>query len=783
MAQNVVLKPALVQKFRAAMSRGRAAFFSAPCGFGKTTTAQALVEGRKVCYLSASDPGFALPPQENGWNTLIVDDLHNLVRERDQETLCDLIREHTRRRFVLLSRGMVPGWLLPFQFAGLMTVFDCWDLALGQEETRAMLSQYRVEVSDLDLREIQKVSRGCPMPLVLLVRHLLREGAYNERMADQVRRELFLYFEDRVFRPLDLDTQELLLDLAPFETFGPELARMVSGNPKAGELLGQCQRASTCMLQEHLDQYHFWPVFRRFLLWEMEQTFDEEKRKNLYSRGGLYYELNEDYGKAMACYSKSGEQGKISQLLIKNAEMHPGMGHMEDTAPYYQALPEKEILTSPALMQAMSMQCSVSLDLEGSERWYQALQDFANSRRRTDGAGREARSRLAWLDLALPQRDVEGMIDLFPKVFRLLCNRDIRLPAFSVTSTLPSLLDGGKDFSPWSKKDDLLYAALKVPVEGVLGRDGVCMADCALAESKFEKGENVKDRVLSLMANLEKVRRSGTPDIEFAIVGLLARIQMDSGRADDARQTLLTLRERFEANGENRFLPNLDAMLCRVYLYLGDDSQVSRWYREKAPKNPQKISSLRRYQYITQARVELAMGDENRALLTLAPLSPYFETCRRYILSIHIHLISAIAKNRMGEGDWQNDLRAALDTASEYHFIRTVSQYGAAILPLMGNLDWDGDKAFLKQLMTALRIQAACYPNYLRPYQSMNAHLSPTELQVLRLLCADKSNAEIGAILGIKVPTVKVHVSHILDKLGVKRRAEAKTAAQRLHLS
>ncbi|HIY16662.1 MAG TPA: LuxR C-terminal-related transcriptional regulator [Candidatus Intestinimonas stercorigallinarum] len=54
---------------------------------------------------------------------------------------------------------------------------------------------------------------------------------------------------------------------------------------------------------------------------------------------------------------------------------------------------------------------------------------------------------------------------------------------------------------------------------------------------------------------------------------------------------------------------------------------------------------------------------------------------------------------------------------------------------------------------------------------------------MLRLLCADKSNAEIGEILGIRLPTVKVHVSHILEKLGVKRRTEAKTAAQRLHLN
>ena len=33
--------------------------------------------------------------------------------------------------------------------------------------------------------------------------------------------------------------------------------------------------------------------------------------------------------------------------------------------------------------------------------------------------------------------------------------------------------------------------------------------------------------------------------------------------------------------------------------------------------------------------------------------------------------------------------------------------------------------------------------------------------------------------MDIKLPTVKTHVSHILDKLGVSRRSEAKTAAKK----
>ena len=60
--------------------------------------------------------------------------------------------------------------------------------------------------------------------------------------------------------------------------------------------------------------------------------------------------------------------------------------------------------------------------------------------------------------------------------------------------------------------------------------------------------------------------------------------------------------------------------------------------------------------------------------------------------------------------------------------------------------------------------------------------LTAAELQVLRLICADKSNAEIGDILDIRLSTVKTHVSSVLSKLGVSRRSEARTAAKKLWL-
>ena len=782
MIENIIIKPSVQKRFDSFMAHGRVLFFSAPCGFGKTVLADALLRGRNVLRQSAADPDCAIPPSAQDWDILLIDDLQLMQEEAGQQALCELIRSSPERHFVLLSRGVPPGCLTAFQYTGLMTVLEADDLLFDEGDVRRLFQLSGVNVTDSEINGILKESAGYPLGVAITARCMSPDKPWTPELVARVFHEVFLYFETAIYRRFDLPVRRFLLELAPFESFDLEMARMVSGDPRAGERLDWLLRYTTMLRYDDCQCFHFWSGFRAFLRWEMDREYTEEKRKALFSRGGLYYELKEDYAHALECYTSGGDHSKVSELLVRNAELHPGMGHYAEMEKYYRSLPEAEILASPSLMQGMSMLCALVMDYEGSERWYGEMQKFAEHCDRQDAAGKQARGRLAWLDISLPQRGVNGLAETIPTVFRLLTNKEVALPSFSVTSALPSIMNGGKDFSEWSKKDDLLYKTLRLPVEAVLGRDSVCLADCAIAESKFEKGEDVAGRMLSLLPQMNEIRNYGTSDMEFAVSGLLARSQLANGQPADARRTIEVLRECFAERGLTRFLPNMDAMLCRIDMHTGDLDAADAWYREKAPREPTHLNVMRRYQYLTQAMVELADGRPDAALLTLAPLEPYIQNCARIIDGIHLNVLTAIALRRKKDERWRERLTAALDAATEYRFIRTVSVYGTAVLPLLEALDWDGDKAWRKRLMATVRTQAAFYPHFLEPSLVPGEELTPTELQVLHLLCADKSNAEIAQIMDVKLPTVKTHVSHILDKLDVKRRAEAKTAAKKLRL-
>lgn len=67
------------------------------------------------------------------------------------------------------------------------------------------------------------------------------------------------------------------------------------------------------------------------------------------------------------------------------------------------------------------------------------------------------------------------------------------------------------------------------------------------------------------------------------------------------------------------------------------------------------------------------------------------------------------------------------------------------------------------------------------PEQSSEA-LTDRETDVLRLLAQGKSNKEIAQQLNIGEQTVKTHVSHVLNKLGVPSRTQAALYAVRIGL-
>ena len=106
------------------MERGRVLFFSAPCGFGKTVTAEKLIRqtGKSYRSMSGDKVFFEQLTEDPDWEILFIDGFQMMQEENDLQALCSLIRENPDRRFILASRGLPPGCHMAFQYTRLMTL-------------------------------------------------------------------------------------------------------------------------------------------------------------------------------------------------------------------------------------------------------------------------------------------------------------------------------------------------------------------------------------------------------------------------------------------------------------------------------------------------------------------------------------------------------------------------------------------------------------------------------------------------------------------------------------
>ena len=74
MPENILIKPSIQKCFDSFIQRGRVLFISAPCGFGKTVLADALLADRSVLRMSVGSPDFSLAALPENWNILLLDD-------------------------------------------------------------------------------------------------------------------------------------------------------------------------------------------------------------------------------------------------------------------------------------------------------------------------------------------------------------------------------------------------------------------------------------------------------------------------------------------------------------------------------------------------------------------------------------------------------------------------------------------------------------------------------------------------------------------------------------
>jgi LuxR family maltose regulon positive regulatory protein len=282
---------------------------------------------------------------------------------------------------------------------------------------------------------------------------------------------------------------------------------------------------------------------------------------------------------------------------------------------------------------------------------------------------------------------------------------------------------------------------------------------------------------------------------------LLMRIYLARKEMDAAR---LAFQKAEEALAKTYSAYRRDAYLIvhwmQFWLASGEQERMRNWLREIEQPTGVGIAVhaplAHEREEVARVRMLLAQQMPAEALALLEPLLDRAKQQERWSHVIEMKVLQALS-HVLGNEEQEalTVLAQAIHLAEPEGYIRIFVDEGPAIATLLSRLrDQErrkGPTPYLDTLLAAFSSERMTHqplpvgsgePRGPIREQTLIEPLSERELEVLQLLARGDSNQEIADRLVIAVVTVKRHVTHIFEKLGVNNRVQAVARARSLGL-
>lgn len=520
-------------------------------GSGKTTLVSRYLGTRKYMVVDAGGirPDDLVVESSNARKIIVIDNLHELSWG-DVDTVREQIIELIRREdvwVILVGRCPVPPWLSAVRFQEGFYVVDSKLLMFSLEDIKKYAEYAGFSINEAQVQRMYYETTG--LPLAVEMCHIkYMEMAYTSEITDdmyndfsrRVEDEMCNYLEYHVYDNWDVEMQEFLMEISVVDEFTTKQAEMITGRSDSELLIERAKWLGNFMTSrmdkdgntQYQLQFHMRVSMRR----RLKRKYEKERIRGLYENAGLFYRLNGDIRKALEMYENAGVTERIVSILVDNARHAANSGYYYDLKKYYLELPDYVIEKSPELMCGMSMLQSLLLNPDESERWYDRLKLYADENQ--GSARKNAKGLLLYLDIGLPHRGSVDVLKLLKSAYTMVFNKEVRIQEWSVTSNLPSMMNGGKDFCEWSKRDRELASKVGRIVEFVLGKYGKGLVNLALAESFLEKsGDNYEVATLAAKGRMQ-AEAGGKIEQCFVADGILAWLHLQNGKPQEALEVL-----------------------------------------------------------------------------------------------------------------------------------------------------------------------------------------------------------------------------------------------------
>ena len=255
---------------------------------------------------------------------LFLDDFHLLTDRRVTAFLCTLAgRLPGNAHLIVASRDRFLPAAETVRLGARVYQIGTEQLRLNHTELAVYAHRCGTELSDAQVEELLYSSEGWFSAVYLNLRTLHEQGALPDRRSD-----IYATFTAAMIDPLPERQREFLAVMGLADEFSEDMARFVTGDADAGEILAAltAQNAFVKRLPDGVT-YRFHHMMKECA----ERCFEAlsaEKRALYQARCGAWYERHGQYLHAMAAYRRSGDYEGLLRVVqadagILLASLHP----------------------------------------------------------------------------------------------------------------------------------------------------------------------------------------------------------------------------------------------------------------------------------------------------------------------------------------------------------------------------------------------------------------------------------------------------------------------------
>lgn len=710
---------------------------------------------------------------------LVIDDYHSFVDRRSAEYMVEVLLLGAPLNVLLLSRQR-PAWASPRRILyGEVVEVTRKDLAMTESEARELFDRRSAESE-----EVIALTEGWPAVVALA-------SASGASAKDLIAApNLVSYLADEIYQQLDRRVRRALCELALYDVRGRQAAirRM---RPQESERLIAVSLDNGFLTEPFPGEFEMHPLLRGFLELRLREEGQAELRKTVTRVVRALLEL-QLWDESYDVIQRFGEyhllvdlirlssddllaQGRTSTLRTWVGSAKPADAVVQRAASelalregkYHQA----ETLALLAARAATDPDAETrSLIVAGraahvASRQEQALAYYARAVSIATTPGMEWQAKLGELQAAaeLEARDC-------PERLVKLSATDVERPADRVVLTDRTI-------------GIQTRFALPVDLEG--GRAALQLLPLVADPMIRTSFRNIFGYALAASAQFDEALRLMTEQLEdaercriaFAIpYALITQALVHTGRREYQRAIeLLTIADERAGHANDHTAISVSAAVrTRTCIAQGAFETALAPAVSIASDSPR---SLRAEVTACRALALAGAGHLERAAdlarVALESVGVEATICGRATM--------AVIALRQGEPAEARDqarlaLACAIQTGLVESFVCTYRGFPDVLVILLEDRSLHSDLAYILNIVG----DAEAGPIAGSAGEHSILQLSPREKEVLALLSRGLTNPQIGEALFISPVTVKVHVRHIFEKLGVKSRAEAALRAAQL---